>query len=216
MFSARQIRLSKSRRKSSSMITWWSPTTSRSRHESKQLNQCRNRWQPSDWFAHACLIDWIVILALAPTIVLHFATLSSCRLASCVEARFGIDNSSRILTFGMDRWRKLRGDLAVKLACILKFFAISWCWMCLWRFLRSGINSSGSQCPLKIYIKVFHTLWPYRIAQFTPRDLILSLFLHIAVSLFFHKSFTMASKLITITQLLATLQVFQVSTLSTS
>lgn len=208
MFSARQIRLSKSRKKSSNMNTWWSPTISRSRHESKQLNQCHNHWQRRDWFVHACLIDWIVALVSAQTIVPHFVTSSSYPRASCVKARFGIDNFSRILTFGMDRWKKLRGDLAVKLEFILKFCAISWCWMCLWRFLRSGKNNSLIfPHPLTLSHCTIYSVWP---------SLTLFSSLYIAVLLFFHKSSMMASKLITITQLLAILQVFQVSTLSTS
>lgn len=212
MFSARQIRLSKSRRKSSNMITWWSQTISRSRHASKQLNQCHNHWQRKDWFVHVCLIDWIVALVSA-RIVLHFETLSSYLRASCVEARFGIDSSSRTLIFGMDRWKKLKVDLAVKLACILKFCAISWCWMSLWRFLRSGKSNSLTMLHTLLTLShcTIYSVWPNLTLFF------LSLFTF-AVLLFFHKSSTMASKPITITQLLAILQqqVFQVSILSTS
>lgn len=120
------IRLSRSRKKSSSMTTWWRWTTRASRCGSIPLSQCRSRWPQSGWFALA-FFAVLVEGHISARTALQWKTANSSQLCSWRKFAFGIDKSSRIATYSMAQWRRSRVASAAKSAFTSRSFAFWWC-----------------------------------------------------------------------------------------
>lgn len=124
---ASRIRSSRSRRRSSSMITWWSRTSSRSRCGLTPSSRCRSRWRPNGWFELDCCAASTASRTSAPTAP-RSRTVSSSRCCSSRRPRGGTARRSRTATSGTDPWRRSKAASAAKLASTSRSSATWWCW----------------------------------------------------------------------------------------
>lgn len=136
-YSARVTRSNRSRRRLSSTITSWSPTTSQSSWESTPSSQCHSRSPPKEWSGRDCSEALTEGRISVPTARLS-ETASSSRCCLLRRLVVGIAKRSKIVMCGTARWKRLKVASAARLASTSKSSASSSCSTSLSQFSLLG------------------------------------------------------------------------------